>query len=572
MIMKKIKKLLYVKLINLGAHLYRNKSYALARFIWSVSITSGHSSKKNIMRYLSILNNKELKKALPKIYFNLVDDDIAVAQLLTLTKKRRLTDFYRRIKLSRVGNQNHLSALINKISLSDLDIKVELYSEILDAQQINSDLEKLIYCVANNVSIELDVSYISESNLIMIIKYCNENEIALSEELVSRLVASFMKLSFKSAYCVAVYLSKVNLMHTVAWGTLLDIYPDDTRVIKNYINSHYKNPNNDIGVAYKRLVELMSNDIRDNSRYVYNQILSGNLHNIIPLEIEINKTTYLKVIDSIRKTNNINLCNRYIDNYLESYGEDNEISTLRFKISLQNGNYQLAKEQAEDIGDCYYKALSYLKTKDVKGAIKLIDKIEPSSKNYSEAQVMRGDIEFYEFTNYENALRYYQESNDFKVLDYQSNIRMLYCKMQLNEMLSRQDIESIKPYELELMKFSSMVKKNVKFALSRFNKNYYSSNVMPISVSQKSNGSNFFDLIYCVSKKRHSGPLVSIIMTTFNCIETIDLAIKSIIDQSYKNIEIIIVDDCSSDGTFEYLQNNYNGVKIFQNKKTPELM
>ncbi|HHQ4610534.1 TPA: hypothetical protein ACSP2B_002761, partial [Aeromonas veronii] len=138
MIMKKIKKLLYVKLINLGAHLYRNKSYALARFIWSVSITSGHSSKKNIMRYLSILNNKELKKALPKIYFNLVDDDIAVAQLLTLTKKRRLTDFYRRIKLSRVGNQNHLSALINKISLSDLDIKVELYSEILDAQQINS--------------------------------------------------------------------------------------------------------------------------------------------------------------------------------------------------------------------------------------------------------------------------------------------------------------------------------------------------------------------------------------------------------------------------------------------------
>ena len=185
---------------------------------------------------------------------------------------------------------------------------------------------------------------------------------------------------------------------------------------------------------------------------------------------------------------------------------------------------------------------------------------------------MRGDIEFYEFTNYENALRYYQESNDFKVLDYQSNIRMLYCKMQLNEMLSRQDIESIKPYELELMKFSSMVKKNVKFALSRFNKNYYSSNVMPISVSQKSNGSNFFDLIYCVSKKRHSGPLVSIIMTTFNCIETIDLAIKSIIDQSYKNIEIIIVDDCSSDGTFEYLQNNYNGVKIFQNKKTPELM
>lgn len=567
MIMKKIKKSFYVKLINLGAHLYRNKLYILARFIWCVSISSGHASQRNIMRYLSILNNKELRKALPKIYFNLVDDDIAVAQLLTLTKKRRLTDFYRKIKLSRVGNQNHLSALINKISLSDLDIKVELYSEILDIKLIHSDVEKLIYCVANNVSIDLDVSSISESNLRMIIKYCNENKIALSEELVSRLVASFMNLSFKSAYCVALYLSKVNLMHVVAWGTLFDIYPDDTRVIKNYINSHYKNPDNDIAVAYKRLVELISNDIRDNSRYVYNQILIGNLHKIIPLEIEINRTTYLKVIDSIRKTNDLNLCNMYVDNYLESYGEDNEISTLRFKISLQNGSYQLAKEQAKDISDCYYKALSYLKTKDVKGAIKLIDKIEPSSKNYSEAQIMRGDIEFYEFKNYKKALRYYQESNNFKVLDYQSNIRMLYCKMQLNEVLSRQDIESIKPYELELIKFSSMVKKNVKFALSRFNKIYYSNNVMPISVSQKGNGNNFFDLIYCVSKKRHSGPLISIIMTTFNCKKTVDFAIESILNQSYRNIEFIIVDDCSTDDTYDYLVDKYKGIRIFRNQE-----
>ena len=44
-------------------------------------------------------------------------------------------------------------------------------------------------------------------------------------------------------------------------------------------------------------------------------------------------------------------------------------------------------------------------------------------------------------------------------------------------------------------------------------------------------------------------PLVSVIITTYNRAGYIKKAVESILTQTYKNIEIIIVDDCSSDGT-----------------------
>jgi len=53
----------------------------------------------------------------------------------------------------------------------------------------------------------------------------------------------------------------------------------------------------------------------------------------------------------------------------------------------------------------------------------------------------------------------------------------------------------------------------------------------------------------------NEGPLVSIIMSAYNAEETIDYAILSLLRQSYKNIEILVCDDLSVDGTFEKLKN-----------------
>ncbi|MCD9511864.1 glycosyltransferase family 2 protein [Photobacterium phosphoreum] len=51
--------------------------------------------------------------------------------------------------------------------------------------------------------------------------------------------------------------------------------------------------------------------------------------------------------------------------------------------------------------------------------------------------------------------------------------------------------------------------------------------------------------------------MISIILPVYNAKGFIDLTIKSIIDQTYKSWELIIVDDCSSDYTYEYLLERY---------------
>ena len=49
-------------------------------------------------------------------------------------------------------------------------------------------------------------------------------------------------------------------------------------------------------------------------------------------------------------------------------------------------------------------------------------------------------------------------------------------------------------------------------------------------------------------------PFISVIIPVYNCEKTIETAIDSIINQTYKNLEIIVIDDNSSDGTREVVQ------------------
>ncbi len=64
----------------------------------------------------------------------------------------------------------------------------------------------------------------------------------------------------------------------------------------------------------------------------------------------------------------------------------------------------------------------------------------------------------------------------------------------------------------------------------------------------------------------HYEPLISIIITSFNYGHYIKNAINSCLEQEYKNIEIIVVDDGSSDNTHSILEEYTNRIKIFKNK------
>jgi len=53
-------------------------------------------------------------------------------------------------------------------------------------------------------------------------------------------------------------------------------------------------------------------------------------------------------------------------------------------------------------------------------------------------------------------------------------------------------------------------------------------------------------------------PLVSVIVTSYNHAEYLEQRMKSLLAQTYDNIEIIVVDDCSTDGSREVLE-DYRG-------------
>ena len=67
-------------------------------------------------------------------------------------------------------------------------------------------------------------------------------------------------------------------------------------------------------------------------------------------------------------------------------------------------------------------------------------------------------------------------------------------------------------------------------------------------------------------------PLVSIIISTYNEEKYILKSINSILNQSYKNIEIIIVDDASTDKTVKLIQNiNSDKIKLYVNNTNKKL-
>ena len=50
------------------------------------------------------------------------------------------------------------------------------------------------------------------------------------------------------------------------------------------------------------------------------------------------------------------------------------------------------------------------------------------------------------------------------------------------------------------------------------------------------------------------GPLISVVMTCYDCAHYVDAAIRSVLEQTHRQLELIVVDDASRDGTWRRLQ------------------
>ncbi len=61
-------------------------------------------------------------------------------------------------------------------------------------------------------------------------------------------------------------------------------------------------------------------------------------------------------------------------------------------------------------------------------------------------------------------------------------------------------------------------------------------------------------------------PLVSICMPVYNTLPYIEKAVKSVLSQNYPNFEVVILDDASTDGTWDFLQKlDHPLVRVFRN-------
>lgn len=70
-------------------------------------------------------------------------------------------------------------------------------------------------------------------------------------------------------------------------------------------------------------------------------------------------------------------------------------------------------------------------------------------------------------------------------------------------------------------------------------------------------------------------PLVSVIMPAYNCEQYIEQAISSILRQTYKNFELLICDDASSDSTYEKILRHAKAdirIRVYRNEHNLKLL
>ena len=65
--------------------------------------------------------------------------------------------------------------------------------------------------------------------------------------------------------------------------------------------------------------------------------------------------------------------------------------------------------------------------------------------------------------------------------------------------------------------------------------------------------------------------MISIVIPVYNAKDKMAKCLNSLINQSSNNFEVIFIDDCSTDGSYEYLKKFFKNakmnVKIHQNEK-----
>lgn len=153
-------------------------------------------------------------------------------------------------------------------------------------------------------------------------------------------------------------------------------------------------------------------------------------------------------------------------------------------------------------------------------------------------------------------------------------LNKLYLSLNIDDCFPDKIADSlvnIIPFEFNKVRentFKELICKYFKCELSKEGLDFYIKNGLNIERKAADLLINFFqgDKIGTLRKKYNVifldniDKLVSIIITTHNRKNMLPMAIDSVLDQTYKNIEIIVMDDCSTDGTEDVIKDKYGNI------------
>lgn len=112
----------------------------------------------------------------------------------------------------------------------------------------------------------------------------------------------------------------------------------------------------------------------------------------------------------------------------------------------------------------------------------------------------------------------------------------------------------------DLILASSNLHSKLSQKLARINKIYEDNNHSPIAIQVKK-GQEIYSGLTTVNKRKtldvslqENAPLVTVIVPTYNAEHTIEVALRSLVEQTWAKLEIIVVDDCSSDNTVQIVE------------------
>lgn len=145
----------------------------------------------------------------------------------------------------------------------------------------------------------------------------------------------------------------------------------------------------------------------------------------------------------------------------------------------------------------------------------------------------------------------YQEDN--LLYDFQSNPEIL-SQVIRKKLQNASDALQKQPHIYAVMAniFTSTVGTESQY-LTYFNKYLKSQSIPEISSLSFDNDIFLSSLKFNPRPVVEQGPLVSVVMSAFNAENTVVYAVNSILNQTYKNIELLICDDGSNDKTVELL-------------------